>query len=120
MFPFLPRPFQPKRATVEPPSPPVVMPPVVAPPAAPDRRERAEQALDQIQAIASRQRPRSEPNRVEYSSPCVGLCAGDGCADCQNLADQITAAKNRPPGIYREARLSLLAERVADQMGVRS
>lgn len=51
---------------------------------------------------------------------CAGLCAGDGCRECERLADQITAAKRAPHGPRRDALLQILADRVAAAMGVRA
>ena len=57
---------------------------------------------------------------MSHEFGCSGLCAGDGCPACVDLADQITRAKQTPRGPNRDARLLVLAGRVADVMGVRT
>lgn len=56
---------------------------------------------------------------MSHEFGCSGLCAGDGCPECVRLADHITRAKRTPRGPHRDARLLVLAGRVADVMGVR-
>ncbi|GAA4225945.1 hypothetical protein GCM10022254_09170 [Actinomadura meridiana] len=64
-----------------------------------------------VRPLTRRQAPPMTPQHG-----CAGLCAGEGCAQCTSLADQITRAKRLPNGPQRDAHLLDLADRVADAM----
>ena len=102
----------------EPPPAPVVVPETVAPLAGPDRVQRVADALDRVHGFAAgAPRPaaavRTPQVRMPYQFGCGGLCAGDGCEQCQALADHITRTKALKNIEFQRRRIRELEEQVA-------